>query len=287
MSKKGSITYQIKNELLKMCRFGESRDKAKKSGTAYKYIFSYGTLQTYLKQLNYMVSWAKENNIKVKTIDDLQLHGDDWLEYCKAQGMSAWTLTTRRAALSKICQVPYSYWQVEIPKRTRDSVVRSRDKSKALKHFSETNNIEQVVFARCSGLRASEMKSLTADALYYDSEGNPWLHITKGTKGGKHRNVKLYGSPEELKLCIDTIMNSDGKVFPNYRECNNHGYRSEYCQRVYDANARDINSIENRHEKVFCRNDKKGIVYDKKALQVCAEMLGHGRYQVCNLSYLY
>jgi predicted transcriptional regulator len=166
-------------------------------------------------------------------------------------------------------------------------VVRSRDKAKALKYFSERQNIEQVIFAKCSGLRAAEMKALTADALYYDNEGNPWLNVTKGTKGGRPRNVKFYGSDDELKLCVDRINNCNGKVFPKYKECNNHGYRSDYCKRVYDANARNIESIKNRHEKVFCRKDKKGIVYDKNALQICAEMLGHSRYQVCNISYLY
>jgi integrase len=270
-----------------MCRFGESRDDAKKDGSAYKYIYSYGTLKTYLKQLNYMVKWAKENGIKLKSIADIQLHGNEWLEWCKAQGMSSWTLTTRRAALSKICQVPYSHWNVDIPKRTRNSVVRSRDKTKALKHFSEANNRAQVVFAKCSGLRASEMKALTKDALYFDADGAPWLHITNGTKGGKHRDVKLYGAPDEIRMCIETINKCDKKVFPEYKECNNHGYRAEYCQRVYNANAREISQISDRHEKVYCRNDKKGVVYDKRALQICAEMLGHGRYQVCNLSYLY
>ncbi len=287
MSRKGSIVFQIKNELMDMCRFGESRDEAKKNGTAYKYIYSYGTLNTYLKQLGYMVKWSKTNNIKLKSINDIKEHGSKWLESCKAQGMSAWTLTTRRAALSKLCQVPYSYWGVDIPKRTRDSVVRSRDKSKSLKHFSERLNNKQVVFAKCSGLRASEMKALTADALYFDKGGNPWLKITKGTKGGKPREVKLYGTTEELKLCVNIMQNSKGKVFPEYKECNNHGYRSDYCQRVYDANARNVKNINSRDEKVYCRKDKKGIVYDKKALQTCAEMLGHGRYQVCNLSYLY
>lgn len=287
MSKNGSITYQIKNELLNMCRFGESRDEAKKNKTASKYIYSYGSLNTYLKQLNYMVKWARENGVKLKCVDDIQAYGDEWLVWCKQQGVSAWTLTTRRAALSKLCQVPYSYWKVEIPKRTRDSVVRSRDKSKALKYFSEQKNYAQVTFAKCSGLRASEMKALTKDALYYDDNGRPWLKVTKGTKGGRPRHVKLFGTEEELKLCVETIEKADKKVFPEYKECNNHGYRSDYCKRVYEACAREIETIQDRNEKVFCRKDKKGIVYDKQALQTCAEMLGHGRYQVCNLSYLY
>lgn len=55
MSKNGSIRYQIEKKLKSMCRFGESRYEVKKYHTAFKYIYSFNTMRTYIKQLNYMV----------------------------------------------------------------------------------------------------------------------------------------------------------------------------------------------------------------------------------------
>lgn len=288
MSRKGSITYQIKNELLTKCRFGESRDEAKKNGTAYKYIYSYGTLNTYMKQLNYMVKWARNNKIKLKSIDDIAAHGDEWLQYCLDQGMSAWTLTTRRAAICKLCNLPYSHFKTKIPIRTRSSVKRSRNKSLALKHFSEEKNSDQVTFCKCTGLRASELSAITGDRLYFNNK-KPFLHVTEKTKGGRPREVELYGSPQEINKCIQLCKEAGkNKVFEKVKEnANTHGYRSDYAKRVYFSNARSIDEINDRNEIMFCRKDKKGIVYDKNALKICSENLGHSRIDIVSTSYLY
>ena len=38
---------------------------------------------------------------------------------------------------------------------------------------------------------------------------------------------------------------------------------------------------------MFCRKDKKGIAYDKNALKICSENLGHSRIDIVSTSYLY
>lgn len=288
MPKNGSIRYQIEKRLKSQCRFGESRYEAKQAHVAYKYIYSFNTLKTYIKQLNYMVDWAKANGIKINSIDDMMFHGDEWLQWSLEQGNSAWTVATKRAALCKLGQVPYSFFETKIPPKRRQDIKRSRDMSKSLKHFSESKNYEQVTFCRCTGLRLNELKNIRGSDLYFDEFGSPWLSVTKGTKGGRKRNTKLYGSTEELELCISLCLKAkDGKVFNHVKEnANTHGYRAQYCQRVYDAEKRDLSTL-SHSEKVFCRKDKKGVVYDKQALLICSIMLGHNRYEVCSLSYLY
>lgn len=287
MSRNGSITYQIKQELLSKCKFGESRDLAKKNGIAKYYIYSYGTLNTYMKQLNYMVKWARENNIKLKSIDDIKINGDRWLQYCIDSGMSPWTLTTRRAALSKLCGVPYSYFKTEIPKRTRASVTRSRDMSKSLSRFSEEQNKELVTLCKCSGLRRRELEALRGDQLVYIN-GKPHLHIYKGCKGGRARTIELCGTNDEIELCV-IILNKAGNkhAFDTIpKNVNIHGYRSMYAKRLYSKYARPISTIP-KNEILYCRKDKKGIRYDKKALQQVSMNLGHTRIEISNLSYLY
>ena len=69
MSRNGSIRYQIEKTLKSLCRFGESRHEAKKAHTACRYIYSFNTMKTYIRQLNYMVDWAKENDIKITKED--------------------------------------------------------------------------------------------------------------------------------------------------------------------------------------------------------------------------
>lgn len=271
-----------------MCRFGESRYEAKKYHTAYKYIYSFNTMRTYIKQLNYMVDWAKERGIKLKSIDDMLAHGDEWLQWSLEHGQSPWTVSTKRSALCKLCCVPYSYFKTKIPPKRRQDVKRSRYMEKSNKRFSEKNNMEQVTFCRCSGLRLNELRNIRGSDLYFDEFGSPWLSVTRGTKGGRKRHAKLYGSPEEIELCVSLCHKAkDDKVFPHINEnANTHGYRAQYCQRVYDAEKRDLSNL-SFSEKVYCRKDKKGIVYDKHALIICSQMLGHNRYEVCNISYLY
>ena len=46
-------------------RESESRHEAKKAHTACRYIYSFNTMKTYIRQLNYMVDWAKENGMKL------------------------------------------------------------------------------------------------------------------------------------------------------------------------------------------------------------------------------
>ena len=287
MSKKGSIIYQINKELLSKCRFGESRHEHKLDGDAYRYIFSYNTLNTYQKQLGYMVKWSKENNIKLKTLDDIEQHGNEWLKSCLDSGMSSWTVTTRRAALCKLLDVPYSHFDVKIPPRRRADIKRGRDKTKALKHFSESRNIEQVTFCRCTGLRLSELKKITGDRLFFDDDV-PYLRVTEGTKGGKARIVELCGSKDEIELCIALCNNADSsKVFEHVKEnANTHGYRAEYAQRVYDKYARDIDDINNRKEIYAYRNDRKNVKLDKIAMLKTSNCLGHNRIDIVAINYL-
>ena len=200
MSKRGSITYQIQRELQSKCRFGESRHEAKIRGEANKYIYSYATLQTYQKQLCYMVKWAKTNSVKRKSIEDIKLNGDKWLQDCVNQGMSAWTVTTRRAALGKLCGVGYSYFKTPMPIRKRADIKRGRNPD-LKRGFSEKLNFEQVTFCRCTGVRLHELKALTGNDLI-EKESGFYIHVKKG-KGGKERYAKLYGSKDEIALCIE------------------------------------------------------------------------------------
>lgn len=159
--------------------------------------------------------------------------------------------------------------------------------------FDITNecNYNQVVFSKCSGLRTHEIIRLKYKDFYLYNNAEPWVHVSQG-KGWKQREVKLYGSDEELHLCKrictpQTLDDANKKVFPNpNKTVSTHTYRAEYCRRVYDAEKHDLSSLPH-NEKVYLRKDLKGVVLDRQALKVCSQMLVHTRTTVINSSYTY
>lgn len=296
MSVNGSLVHQVEVRLTDICRFNESRHEAKRNNESYKYIYSFNTLKTYLEMNNLFVKWCKNNCdcSHVKTIEDLKIYGDEYLEYCKAQNQSHWTLATKKSALNKMYGYRSNeYFKFQVPKKLRKDIKRSRDIEKSLKRFDINNerNYKQVVFTKCSGLRIHELEKLRFKDCYFDNKGNAWIHVKQG-KGGRKRDVKLYGPPNELQLCIDMIKagksrNKNERIFPNpNRAISTHTYRAEYCSRVYNAEKRDLSQL-TRSEKVYCRKDRKGEICDRKALLTASKMLGHNRSTVINSSYIY
>ena len=65
-----------------------------------------------------------------------------------------------------------------------------------------------------------------------------------------------------------------------------HRYRALYAQSLYGCICRPIDKIP-RKERYYCRKDKAGIIYDKKALLLVSRNLGHNRCDVVASNYLY
>lgn len=64
-----------------------------------------------------------------------------------------------------------------------------------------------------------------------------------------------------------------------------HAYRREYAQKKYEQLARSVEELP-RKERYICRKDKKGVVYDKKAMRKVSNNLGHERISVIAQSYI-
>lgn len=65
-----------------------------------------------------------------------------------------------------------------------------------------------------------------------------------------------------------------------------HSYRANYARALYDRLKRPIEKIP-QNEKYFCRNDLKGVIYDKKAMEIVSNALGHSRINIIAKSYLH
>ncbi len=281
-----SIVYICNQTLKEKTRFGESRHKAKIKGEANKYIYSYNTFETYQKWVNNMIKWARSEGYKLKTLEDVDKYAVPYLQHCIESGFSPYTVKLIRSSLSKLLGVEYSHFKIEIPKRQRSDITRSRNRELALKNFSESKNIEQVTFCRTTGCRAFEARAATGDNLRL-IKGEYYLFIPRG-KGGKLRLAKLYGTEEEINTVVKMCLRAGSDlVLPNFKNAaNTHGYRADYAQRVYLANCRDFSKL-SRHEIMFGRSDMKGRKLDKKALLITSKMLGHNRISVVANNYLY
>lgn len=87
------------------------------------------------------------------------------------RGLSAWTVRTEVAAISKLYQVPTTSWGISLPSRKREDIIRSRGAAARDAHFSEKKNADLVAFLRGSGLRRSEAEAVRPCDIHSSSAG--------------------------------------------------------------------------------------------------------------------
>jgi hypothetical protein len=77
----------------------------------------------------------------------------------------------------------------------------------------------------------------------------------------------------------------DKKVWARVPDLDVHSYRSEYCTEIYNTFARPLNKIP-RNERYHCRRDLNGVCYDKRAMLIASQFLGHNRINIMAEHYL-
>lgn len=305
---KESLTFQVEKTLKSKLRIGESKHLDKQFNTkefkmTSEFIYSYGTLKTYMKHCNYFVQYCK-TNYRCKTLEQCKPYIGEWLQ--SRNNLSAYTL---KLELSSICKL-YGMTAKEIrdqynyiaPKRIRSNITRSRNECTRDKHFSEERNNELVTFCRCTGLRRHELENLKSDNLIFKN-GIYYIQVFNG-KGGKNRQVQVIPENNEelrivLKLFEDSKNNEKQKVFPKiHNGCDVHGYRAEYAARAYKLVARSEDELRKcpkaKSEKGYMinqdmyimRTDMKDTILDKKAMLFASRQLGHNRIDVIASHYL-
>lgn len=238
-------------------------------------IYSVNTYSTYEKHNNYFFDFCK-SNYACKTLEECRSHADEWLQRRIAEGKSAYTIATEKAALCKLYGEPASHF-IETPDRERKDITRSRNDVKRDYGFSLKNNAELIRFCQGTGLRRSELTTLRGTQLKIDEKGNATLAI-RG-KGGRYREAPVVGPFKEeiVSRCLNA---KDGLVWariPSHMDV--HGYRSDYATFIYRSAARPIDDL-SREDKYACRGDRKGTVMDKQAMLEASRALGHNRLEV-------
>lgn len=281
----GSMVYQVECALKEQLRIGESRHAAKirEDTRAPEGIFSYGTLATYIKQACGFVNWARAGH-RCNTLEKARPYVEAYLQQGIDRGLSASTLSTQRAALCKLYRCHAEDLNITLPERRRADIERSRGNAARDYGFSVEKNADVVAFARATGLRRHELEALRPSQIQMGADGRLRLVDVVG-KNGKIRNIEvLSGSYAAVLKFAD--LPYDKRIFGKvHSHMDVHGYRREYTQAFYEKIARPLDSL-SREEKYYCKNDKRGTVYDRRAMLHVSRQLGHNRISVIAGNYL-
>lgn len=278
-SKRKSLKRQAVDQLLSMKAFGQKkhRDKQLNNGRPIKSkIYSLGTMHEYLKIAVRFTDWAKVHGCRF--LEDAKPLVGQYLQERIDAGKSAWTIETDASALSKLFQVERSEFGVELPPRRREDITQHRSKDTWKGLFSEKNNQDFVDLCRATGMRRHEIAALRTEDVTLESDGRVMIHVVSG-KGGRERNLEaLSDAPWRLAEAAK----AEGREFVVARVPSHapiHQYRAEYAREMYERIARDPATLP-RKERYCAKAERFGQEYDREALRVVSENLGHSRVDV-------
>lgn len=288
----------IKKTLRDKERFGESKYQAKKDGTAKEGIYSYETARVYNRECQRFAEYVKEKSPEGRytSLEAAREYAREYIQQNNAKAnLSPYTVKLQASALAKLygCKssefgATESRHRVDIS-RSRERVVISEKTGKEILnpttnagHFSEKKNAEIVSFAKGTGLRRSELSALRGTQLR-ERDGKYYLQVVG--KGGRERLAPIIG-PAEKDIVQRCMAAGSGKVWekvPAHMDV--HHYRSQYATEMYAAYARARDEIP-KEDRYCCRCDLKGVWYDKEAMKIVSEALGHNRISVIAEHYL-
>lgn len=331
-----SLHQQAYNRLTNMLKAGEGKSKkeAIRTGTDKDKIFSYGTYSTYWKHTKYFISYVKEQYPDCTNLKHAREYVGEWLQSRVDKGLSAWTVHTEAKALNKLYGITQSdkdYFKP--PERHREEIVRSRGDTISDKHFSQKNNQELIKFCKAVGARREGLTKLCGHDLRTKNQirqevdrltdiareraltkaeqkdlkiNKDALLFTKNEffvflreKGGRERISPICGSAADVQAVVDRFRERepDEKVWRHvHSNCDVHGYRSDYSNRVYRLYERDVENLPYKlaqktgrlyqPDVYHCRGDEKGRCLDRQAMKMASIALGHNRIEVVANNYL-
>lgn len=279
-------TARLRLQAMLKAGMGSKRSKDKAEADTKNKIYSKATFETYKQQFRHFADWLEKAHPEAFTLEDARGFVDEYLRHLIELERSAYSISTAKAAIAKIMGVEATQF-IATPPRLRADIKRSRGVAERDKHISDKKEEELARFTSATGLRRKEMTMIRAEDLFFEN-GQAYLNIDKGTKGGKSRVAKIVGkTEEETKDIVKWIQSKEGRLFnklsSNY---DNHYYRATYANRLYNELKRDIDDIP-AQERYVMRKERAGEVYDKQAMLHVSKALGHNRISVIAQSYLY
>lgn len=291
-TKKPSLHQEVYSRLQGMLQagMGRSRHADKAAGVDQQYIYSTKTYEGYKESCRLFLAWLREAHPDVRTLEDARPLCGEWIQSQIDRGLSAYTVSTRRSALVKLYHLTMEERGLlpQMPQRTRAAITRSRGPAVRDRDLSPATAARYAAITACTGLRRAELLHLRGTDLKQDKRGRYWLHVTRGTKGGKTRDVLVIGSPDEVAHLVDLCRRAGSdKICPHLpSHYDNHHYRAEYAMRAYKRYARPTDELRGSDRYVM-RKDRAGEVLDRRAMRAVSQWMGHNRESVIAKNYLY
>ena len=247
-------------------------------------IHSYKTRSVYQEHILKFANWARDTyNLKHLALIDERADqlATEYLQLQLDQGKSPYTLQTIRSALRLFFADRQLANRIQIPRRSRAMITRSRGSKKHDRHFQPANWQPLINFLRATGLRRDELKMLrVGNIIDHDLvTGGPAVFVANG-KGGKSRMIPALPGQEETVLSVKVGRAADDLVFPRIpKHLDIHSYRREYAQALYlyHVSDRALPSLTGR---------LRAADYDRDAAQRVTEALGHNRVDVVLRHYI-
>lgn len=281
MGKNIKLRKLLKDTLYQKYDRGHGTKKENKVHNGTDMIHSHNTYKTYMREVDHFADFCRDNGIKER--GEAIAAVPRYLDQLQSDGKSAWTMSTALNAIAKAFSRSTTDWNYKLPPRQRANIERSRGQAVRDKHFSPERNQDLIKFEEGCGLRRHELKALKGSDLVLKGD-KVYLWVNQG-KGGKPRLVEAIKNKNHVvRMCQRA---GSGSVFPKIHSgADIHFYRGNYAKEVYRQYARDLNSLSQK-EKYYCRGDMKGQVFDREAMRIASENLGHNRIDVIANNYLY
>ena len=234
----------------------------------------------------------KVNGHAPRTLEEAAGYADAYIRELEARpgakpgtSFSAWSVRAYFAAPAKVMGL--SAADYNLPKRRRQDITRSRGETVRDGHFSEARNAELVEFCQSVGLRnLKELQQVRGTDLV-DLGGGRYGVRVHG-KGGRWRDAPIYGTPAQVEAVVERMRSSGGGLVWSHvpSAADVHSYRADYACRVYLAHARPLQNIP-AGDRYHCRGDMRGRTFDRKAMAIASQALGHSRLNVIAAHYLW
>ena len=308
-----SLKFQILKRIDSLKCFGQSKKAAKKEQRINDFIlgtkenslrapgiYSKSTCDNYKKHSLNFAAWERKMHPEkeFKILDNIpREHVGEWLNEGINKGESGYTTRLKASSLAKIMGCHTYDFGVKMPSKRGDRLYIKRSRNDVVydKHFSEENNKDSIDFCKATGLRRSELKNIRPEQIKYDEKNRLVLDFKSikeyrvMTKGGRGRIIHPIKSDWGIILKARELAEKMGQptVFQKVHHAMDvHSYRAIFAKRKYQEVITELKekSIEIKLDYI-CR-DGSGRRYNKTALRITSENLGHSRLDVVVKNYL-
>ena len=245
-------------------------------------VHAFETRTNYQKIVMRFINWCRyeQNTRDLARIDECadelaSLYLSERIE----AGYSAWTLQTERSALRMFFQKRDLAQEVELPRRRRENITRSRYPAERDSHFQPEHWQQVINFCLACGLRREELRDLRVRDVYLRADdGHLMIHVAKG-KGGRRRDVPVFPGREQAVLSVVEGRNPDAHVFERlHSSLDIHSYRRQFAQDLYEhLSGRPLPPPQGRLHPADL---------DKEAALYVSRCLGHHRLDIISAHYV-